>query len=133
MTIGLELHRTGTVEYIPIGEGFYGIVCDTDDGYQNLYPVGLYDEYKVDGLRISFVVTTREDYYAVLPISILQWGVPVEILSISHEVPQGEEEGEGVPGEPAPQWYKNPLVWVGAGAALLLFGGFGKKIVRKRK
>ena len=132
MTIGLELHRTGTVEYVSIGEGFYGIVCDTVDGYKNLYPIGLYDEYKVDGLRVSFIATTREDYYAILPMDILQWGVPIETISIAKvgEVPAGEELGVSpeIPGK----WYKNPWLWVGVGAVILLGGGLGRKGKRSK-
>ena len=139
MGIGLELHRTGTVEYVPIGDGFYGIVCDTIDGYKNLYPISLPSEYQVDGTRISFVATTREDYYAVLSNDILQWGVPIETISISKvgEVPPGEEvPEEGIPGVPvkyAPtEWFKNPWLWAGIGGLVLLSGGFGRK-VRKKK
>jgi len=41
----------GTIRFIPLEGGFYGI--DADDGAQ-YYPINLDDQYRVDGMRISF-------------------------------------------------------------------------------
>ena len=130
MTIGLELHRTGTITYVPIGEGFYGIVSDDGGAYQNLVPISPVG-YE-DGQRVSFIATTREDYYSILSNSILQWGVPVEIISITKigEVPSGELPGAVEAGMLSSNWYKSPWLWIAVGGFILL-SGFGK--VRKKK
>lgn len=127
MGIGLELHRTGTVTYVPIGEGFYGIVSDNEDSYKNLYPIHLLNY--VDGTKVSFSATTREDYYSVLSSDILQWGVPVEIISIN------SVEKSVIPSESgilSSSWYKNPWLWAGIGGFILLSSGHGKKVRNKK-
>jgi len=125
--IGLELHRTGTVTYVPIGEGFYGIVSDNGGSYKNLYPISPLG-YETDGLRVSFIATTREDYYATLSNDILQWGVPVEIISISKVGEAPLDAGEPGVSETPTEWYKNPWIWGGVGGAVLLLGGLRKKV-----
>jgi len=70
------VNGTGTVEYIGLEGGFYGIVGDDGDGYD---PSGsLPQEFAVDGLRVSFSVRICEDC-----ASFHMWGYVVEIISIS--------------------------------------------------
>ena len=63
---------TGTVRYIDVEGGFYGIV--TDDG-KKLDPVNLPQEFRKDGLRIRARVEPLQDR-----VSIRMWGTPVRII-----------------------------------------------------
>ncbi len=63
---------TGTVRYIDVEGGFYGIV--TDDG-KKLDPVNLPREFRKDGVRIRARVEPLQDR-----ISIRMWGTPVRII-----------------------------------------------------
>ena len=64
----------GTVTYIDLEGGFYGLV--TDDG-RNYLPGNLPAEYRQDGLRVQFSADVQEDV-----AGIQMWGTPVEIRSI---------------------------------------------------
>lgn len=68
------LEGTGTVQYIEVEGGFYGIVAD--DGRQ-FDPRDLNESYKEDGLRVHFRLREVED-----AVSIRMWGTIVEIISI---------------------------------------------------
>jgi uncharacterized protein YidB (DUF937 family) len=57
------LSGTGTINYINLEGGFYGLVAD--DG-QKYLPKDLAQDLKVNGLRVS----------------LYMWGTPVEVLSI---------------------------------------------------
>ena len=63
----------GTIKYIPLEGGFYGI--ETDKGEKYL-PVNLPQEFKKDGLKVWFKAKQKKT------ITIYQWGKPVEILKI---------------------------------------------------
>ncbi len=63
---------TGTVCYMDVEGGFYGIV--TDDG-KKLDPVNLPQEFQKDGLRIRARVEPLHDR-----VSIRMWGTPVRII-----------------------------------------------------
>jgi len=63
---------TGTVRYIDVEGGFYGIV--TDDG-RKLDPVNLPQEFQKDGLRIRARVEPLQQR-----VSIRMWGTPVRII-----------------------------------------------------
>ena len=65
----------GTVQYIDLEGGFYGIVAD--DGTQYL-PLNLPAEFSEDGLAIEFTGYLREDI-----ATIQQWGTPLEITHIN--------------------------------------------------
>ncbi len=65
---------TGTVTYVDLEGGFYGIVAD--DGAKYL-PLDLNEIYRVDGMRLAFVGEVKEDV-----MTIQQWGTPVEILAV---------------------------------------------------
>ena len=63
---------TGTIRYIDLEGGFYGI--ETDDG-QKLDPVNLPEELQKDGLRIEARVEELRDR-----VSIRMWGTLVRIV-----------------------------------------------------
>jgi len=65
---------TGTVRYVNVEGGFYGI--ETDDGTK-LDPVNLPDRFKKDGLGIKARVETLQDQ-----VSSHMWGQLVRILTI---------------------------------------------------
>ena len=67
-------YSTGTVKYIALEGGFYGI--NSDKG-ENFDPLNLPKEYQVDGKRISFSYKVRDDL-----ASFHMWGVIIEIIEI---------------------------------------------------
>ncbi|RKZ02381.1 MAG: hypothetical protein DRQ10_00100, partial [Candidatus Hydrothermota bacterium] len=67
------ISTNGTVRYIPLEGGFYGI--ETDKGEKYL-PFNLPDEFKKDGLRVWFKAKPKE------AATFHMWGKPVEILEI---------------------------------------------------
>jgi inhibitor of cysteine peptidase len=72
---------TGTIVYNDFEGGFYGIVADSCiPGYpiNHLDPINLPQEFKEDGLRVSFKVRLRPDL-----ISFHMRGILVEILEIN--------------------------------------------------
>jgi hypothetical protein len=72
--IKASLENTGTVKYVDVEGGFYGILSDNG---QKLDPVNLKDEFKKDGLRVKFVYSLRKS-----GVNIHQWGKVIEIISI---------------------------------------------------
>lgn len=91
--IAISLHETedivagtGTITYIDLEGGFYGIIGD--DGGQYL-PLNLAEEHKVDGLKVSFTGTMERDI-----VTIQQWGQPITIIAI--------EKAGDMPGMPNP-------------------------------
>lgn len=67
-------YTNGTVKYLSIEGGFYGIV--TDDK-KNLNPLNLSIEYQVDGKRIQFKYVEKKEM-----ASFHMWGMIVEISEI---------------------------------------------------
>lgn len=65
---------TGTVTYVDLEGGFYGIV--TDDGTRYL-PLDLPGEYRTDGMRVTVTAVPAKD-----TVTIQQWGTPIEITEI---------------------------------------------------
>ncbi len=65
---------TGTVRYLDLEGGFYGIVAD--DG-RKLDPVNLPEEFQKDGLRLEVRVVPLRDH-----VSARMWGTPVRILQL---------------------------------------------------
>ncbi len=69
-----NLESKGTITYLFLEGGFYGII--TDDG-NNLDPINLKDEYKQNGLKVKLTYKERMDLG-----SIHMWGKLVEIIEI---------------------------------------------------
>ncbi len=67
----------GTVKYINLEGGFYGIQGDDGESY---YPINLDEEYKEDGLKIIFKMKSRTDVFTTA-----MWGKTVEITKISEK------------------------------------------------
>lgn len=68
----------GTVIFVNLEGGFYGIIGD--DG-TNYYPLQLDDQYKVDGLRVAFEYEPVKE-----TVTIQMWGEPVNLIFIE-EIP----------------------------------------------
>ncbi|MDK2889932.1 MAG: hypothetical protein PWR21_564 [Methanoculleus sp.] len=64
----------GTVTYVDLEGGFYGIVADDGERY---LPLDLNETYRVDGMRLTFVGEVARD-----TATIQQWGTPVEIIDV---------------------------------------------------
>ena len=64
----------GTITYVDLEGGFYGIVADNGERY---LPASLPAEFQQDGLRVTFVVEPSGE-----TATIQQWGTPVEIIEI---------------------------------------------------
>jgi len=70
---GEIISATGSIKYIPLEGGFYGI--ETDKGEKYL-PLNLPAEFKKDGLKVWFKAKPKKS------AAIQMWGKPVEILEI---------------------------------------------------
>ena len=79
---GEIISATGTIKYIPLEGGFYGI--ETDKGEKYL-PLNLPAEFKKDGLKVWFKAKLKKD------ATVQMWGKPVEILEIK-KVKEGKVE-----------------------------------------
>jgi hypothetical protein len=87
----------GTVYYVDLEGGFYGILSDDGIQYQ---PINLATEMQVDGLRVQFSGQVVEDY-----VGTTMWGTPVEIseASIVADIIPEEPTGEEFPEEELPE------------------------------
>ncbi|MEN3185539.1 MAG: hypothetical protein ABDK94_05755 [Atribacterota bacterium] len=68
------LEITGTVRFVELEGGFFGVVADDGTQYE---PINLPKEYYQDGLRVHLWAKIREDY-----ASIFMWGTIIEIGKI---------------------------------------------------
>jgi hypothetical protein len=71
---GEVVSETGTVKYIDLEGGFYGIISDDGQQYD---PMNLDQTYQKDGLRIRFQAKIRPDI-----ASIHMWGIIIELTKI---------------------------------------------------
>ncbi len=67
------IEGTGTIRFIDLEGGFYGIVTH-DSRYM---PIELPPEFEIDGLRVKFKAEIREDL-----VSIHMWGILIELIYI---------------------------------------------------
>ena len=65
---------SGTITYINLEGGFYGIMADDGEHY---VPINLPPEFKVDGLRVRFKGKIRDDL-----LSIYMCGTLLELIYI---------------------------------------------------
>lgn len=69
-----DIRGTGRIVYLDFEGGFFGIIAEDGSRYD---PVNLPDEFKVDGLRVSFeAIKTRSQ------VGFHMWGTLIEIISI---------------------------------------------------
>ncbi len=68
------IYETGTVKFVNLEGGFYGIIGDDNQSYD---PINLSREFQVDDLRVYFRAKIRNDI-----VSVHMWGTLVEILEI---------------------------------------------------
>lgn len=68
---------TGTITYVDLEGGFYGIVDEAGNRY---LPLDLPPEFEKDGLRVVFRAVPARDR-----MSIQMWGVPVQLESIERQ------------------------------------------------
>ena len=68
------ISETGTVKYIDLEGGFYGIIGDDGKQYD---PINLSQEFQKDNLKVSFDAKICEDM-----VSIHMWGKLIEIVRI---------------------------------------------------
>jgi hypothetical protein len=66
---------TGTVHYVDLEGGFYGIVADDSTRY---LPDSLDAALQQDGLRVRFRAHIRED-----AVTMQMWGQPIDLLDIA--------------------------------------------------
>jgi hypothetical protein len=71
---GPEVNREGTVLWVDLEGGFYGILGDDGQQYD---PLNLPMEYQVHGLRVTFAARIRDDL-----ASAHMWGYLITIESI---------------------------------------------------
>jgi hypothetical protein len=71
---GSIMTMTGTITYIDLEGGFYGIIADSGDRY---FPINLDQQYKVNNLKVRIEGKIRKDV-----ITTAMWGTPLEILKI---------------------------------------------------
>ncbi len=63
----------GTITYLDLEGGFYGIIT-----HDNHYvPINLPPEFEMDGLRVKFKAKIRKDL-----VSIHMWGILIELIYI---------------------------------------------------
>lgn len=65
----------GTVRYVDLEGGFYGIVADDGARYN---PDSLEESFRRDGLRVRFRARVQEDV-----MTVQMWGQPVELLDVT--------------------------------------------------
>lgn len=69
-----DVNSTGTVRYIDLEGGFYGIIGDDGESY---LPGNLDEAYQKDGLRVTFTGMMDEN-----ASNFYMWGVPITLISV---------------------------------------------------
>ena len=77
---GASIQATGTVHYVDLEGGFYGI--ETDDGL-HYRPLDLPTRFQKDGIRIRFCGRAVQGV-----IGIQMWGIPVEVSEVEPVEPR---------------------------------------------
>ena len=69
-----EKRGVGTITYLDLEGGFYGLVADDGARYD---PLNLEEAYREDRLRVRFRVRIKSDV-----MTIRMWGTPVEVVEM---------------------------------------------------
>ncbi|MEZ4701978.1 MAG: hypothetical protein R2834_16720 [Rhodothermales bacterium] len=64
----------GTIVYLDLEGGFYGIEAEDGERY---FPINLALTYREDGLRVQFDMRLRTDV-----MTTVMWGTPIEIIEM---------------------------------------------------
>ena len=83
-----EVSGIGTIHYIDLEGGFYGIVSDAGEQY---LPVNLAEELKVDGTAVTFKGVPEEG-----GVTMYMWGTPIRITEIRVDAVETPISGTGV-------------------------------------
>lgn len=67
----------GTVQYLDIEGGFYGIVADDGSNYDPINLSSDFADFQEDGLRVTFEGKVRDDLD-----SIHMWGTIIELTAV---------------------------------------------------
>ncbi|MGV8128708.1 MAG: META domain-containing protein [Methanolinea sp.] len=89
--VGEEISATGTIEFIDLEGGFYGIITTGGDHY---LPLNLPEAFRVDGLKVAFTARTAPDTN-----TIYMWGTPVSILTMSKTTEAGGSQASSLIGQ----------------------------------
>jgi hypothetical protein len=71
---GSLVTMTGTIIYVELEGGFYGIIADSGERY---FPINLDRQYQVNGLKVRIEGKIRKNV-----MTTTMWGTPFEILKI---------------------------------------------------
>jgi hypothetical protein len=71
------LSLKGTIVFVELEGGFYGIIADSGERY---FPINLDQPYKVNNLKVRIEGKTRKNV-----MTTIMWGVPFEILKIERQ------------------------------------------------
>jgi hypothetical protein len=76
---GSMIAATGTVRYVDLEGGFYGITVDKGKQYGTVdfFPINLADQYKVNNSKIRFTGVPQRDI-----VTATMWGIPVQIIDV---------------------------------------------------
>ena len=66
--------KTGTVVFVDLEGGFFGIICEDGERYD---PINLGWDYREDGLEVEFTAMIRDDLETTR-----MWGTTIEIIEI---------------------------------------------------
>ncbi len=70
-----EISASGTVRFVELEGGFFGIITPAGDNYM---PLNLPREFQVDGLQVTFTAREEQDV-----TTTAMWGTPIHINSIA--------------------------------------------------
>ena len=88
--VGDEIVASGTIEYIELEGGFFGIVASDGEYY---LPLNLPAGFAVDGLEVTFTGRTAPEIN-----TIYMWGTPVTVVSIARNVNDAKSESSALIG-----------------------------------
>ena len=74
---GNTIKGTGTIRYLDIEGGFYGIVADDGNDYDPINLSSDFSDFQEDGLRVTFEGRVRDDLD-----SLHMWGIIIELTAV---------------------------------------------------
>jgi hypothetical protein len=74
---GNTVKGTGTIRYLDVEDGFYGIVADDGNNYDPINLSSDFADFQEDGLRVTFECKVRDDLD-----SIHMWGTIIELTAV---------------------------------------------------